>query len=426
MVEYIASIDSYMRRLFPICRSLTGNGNRQTLHILQELIPELRLIEYPSGIKVYDWTIPDEWNIKEAWVKDQSEILVIDFSRHNLHIVGYSIPVEGIISTDELKAHLHYKEMSPWDIPYKTSYYQKDWGFCTGKRDYDFWFQEDELWTVCIDSTLEPGSLTIGELLIPGRLSQEYLISTYICHPSMANDNLSGMVMTAFLAKELSKMNLNYSYRILFVPETLGSIAYMAHNEGVMKKIECGLVVSCVGGPERSIDYKQSWNEKHWINHVASSGLFDLWDKSNQRRGYPYDCHGSDERQYSSPDFRINMVTLSSSMYYTYPEYHTSADNLEFVSMSRINEMLNHYLRVIDNMDKNLPVSGLVSAGEPFLSNMGITDTSDIQDTELNAVLWAHHLGDCTIFDVAEKVGMPVSEVYDILKDRRLLNDGNR
>jgi len=389
------------------------------------LIPELRLIEYPSGTKVYDWTIPDEWNIKGAHiVENKSFGRIVDFAKNNLHVMSYSEPVGKIVGLDELAPHLHYSGTRPFDIPYKMSYYQRNWGFCISQMQYmhDFDDFRNGLWAVYIDSTLKPGSLTVGELLIPGRSSQEYLISTYICHPSMANDNLSGVVMTAFLARELSKMDLNYSYRILFVPETIGPIAYMAHNEEAMKKIDCGLVVSCVGGPGLNIDYKESWDDEHWINDVAGSALLDLWYRGLLRRGYPHDCHGSDERQYSSPDFRINMVTLSSEMYYDYPEYHTSADNLEFVSMPRINEMLNRYLRVIDNMDKNVPVSGLVASGEPFLSNMGITDTSDLCNTELNAILWAHHLGECTTFDVAKKLGISVSEVYDILKERGLLN----
>lgn len=426
MNERIKQIDFYMRRLFPLNRSLTGEGNRETLRILQEIAP-INVIEYPSGTKVGDWMVPDEWNVREAWIKDHHEgYTYVDFANNNLHLMGYSEPIDEVMSLDELFPHLHFARDKK-AIPYRTSYYQRDWAFCLAREPYQWSFPEQASYHVYIDATLEPGSMTVGEIIIPGKSEQEYLISTYICHPSMANDNLSGVVMTAFLAKELMKMDLNYTYRIVFVPETIGAIAYMAHNKRAMNKIDCGLVVTCVGGVGGkgvAISFKESFDPAHWINRVVNQ----VW--TNDYRDGPFrymsyrsfDCHGSDERQYSSPRFRINMASVSSRRYYEYPEYHTSLDNLEFVSMERINEMLDLHLKIIGEMDSVLPIipKGGPLAGEPFLTGRGLADVSK---EDMDVILWYYHLADRqhTTLDIAEKVGRPVSEVYEILEMKGLI-----
>ena len=252
MINLENEIDSYLKRLFPIARSITGNGNRETLKILQELIP-LNILEYPTGQKVYDWTIPKEWNIKDAWIKNSKGEKIIEFKNSNLHVVSYSTPIHKKMKWSELKKHLHYLENSPDSIPYRTSYYNETWGFCLSYSQFSILNSQlngDEEYEVCIESELSNGSMSLGELLIEGKSKKEYLLSCYICHPSMANDSLSGVITTAFIAQELLKIQetLEHSYRIVFVPETIGAITYCANNEKAMKNIDNGLVITTCGG----------------------------------------------------------------------------------------------------------------------------------------------------------------------------------
>lgn len=342
-----AELDSYLRRLFPICRSITGNGNRETLHILQELIP-LTLHEVPSGTSVYDWAIPDEWNIRDAWIAAPDGRRIVDFNASNLHVVSYSEPVRGKFAWAELQAHLHTHPSLPEAIPYRTSYYKRDWGFCLTRAQYREMEQHGGPFDVVIDATLEYGSLTYGELLLPGHSKQEILLSCYICHPSMANDSLSGVLLTAFLARELlARTDRHYSYRIAFVPETIGAIAYCARNETAMRQIDTGLVITTVGGPGK-FGYKQSFDSSHAINRCIE----DVFSEAGvDYLTYPFDIHGSDERQYSSQGFRINAATLCRDRYYEYPQYHTSLDNLDFVTGKQIAETLALHIKLIDKLE---------------------------------------------------------------------------
>mgnify|MGYP000309446352 CR=1 FL=1 len=346
--ELVDEINKYLRRLFPINRSLTGPGNRETLNILQEIAP-LKIKEYPSGKSVYDWVIPDEWHVKNAWIKDKHGKKIVDFSLNNIHLVGYSEKVNNKIKFEELKSHLYFNDKLHDAIPYRTSYYKRNWGFCVTKKQYDILEKTKGLLEVFIDSEFDTqGSLSIGELLIPGKLEEEILISTYICHPSLANDNLSGMLMTTFLARELlKKNNLKYSYRFIWIPETIGAIAYCAMNELQMKKIKSGFVVTTVGGPG-CFSYKQCFDSNHPLNSVIED-VFK--DEGLEYIKYPFDIHGSDERQYSSQGFRINIVSLFKDKYYEYPYYHTSLDNLDFISAKFIKQSLDLYLKVIDKME---------------------------------------------------------------------------
>jgi len=416
MIDYTQQIDHYLRSLFPIIRSITGNGNRETLKILQEIIP-LEIKEYPSGQNVYDWVIPKEWNIKDAWIKNSRGEKIVDFQKSNLHVVSYSIPVHKKLPFSELKKYLHYRKDLPKAIPYRTSYYEETWGFCVSYNDLKVHFREDEEYEVYIDSSLTNGSLSIGELIIQGKSSKEYLISTYICHPSMANDNLSGMILTAFLAKELLNNHLNFSYRIVFVPETIGAIAYCANNEKVIKKIDCGFAVSSVGGPGK-FGYKQSFDKDHFINKIIEQ----TFKESNKEYiTYPFDIHGSDERQYSSQGFRINIATITKDKYYEYPYYHTSIDNLEFAKGEYINESLSLYLKAIDKLDNNVVYKNLCPNCEVMLSKYGLyPETGGGQlprhhdRTELDVILWLLFLidGKISLLEIADRIGVSVEIIY--------------
>lgn len=367
VTDLTAQIDSYLKRLFPITRSITGDGNRETLKILQEIIP-LQIKEYPSGKKVYDWVIPKEWNIRDAWIKNSKGEKIVDFKKCNLHVVSYSIPVNTRMKYADLKQHLHYREDMPGAIPYRTSYYKEDWGFCVSYSDYQKYFNSDGEYEVFIDSELKDGSLTVGEYVVKGESTKEFLISTYICHPSLANDNLSGPILTAFLGRELSEMRPRYSYRIIFVPETIGAIVYCAMNEAPMKSVDCGFVVTSVGGAGK-LGYKQSFDPRHYINRFIED---ELRGRSPEFATHPFDVHGSDERQYSSQGFRMNVATICKDKYYEYPSYHTSADDLRFVKPENIRKTYEVYCGVIRRLESQLYYKSAVSSCEVMLSKRGL------------------------------------------------------
>jgi len=421
MIELTGEIDAYLKRLFPICRSITGDGNRETLRILGEVAP-IRVVEYPSGQQVYDWVVPREWNIRDAWIKNSSGIKVIDFKNCNLHVVSYSIPIRGQIKYEDLKGHLHFRADLPDAIPYRTSYYHEDWGFCLSYLDYQKHFHEGETYEVFIDSELKVGSLTVGEVLVRGKSEKEYLISTYICHPSLANDNLSGPVMTAFLARELLNRKLNFSYRIVFVPETIGAIAYCANNEEVMKSIMAGFVVSSVGGPG-PFGYRQSWQRDFFINSMVEK-TFNENGLSNFKI-YPFDIHGSDERQYSSQGFRLNIVSITKDKYYEYDYYHTSFDDLNFVSGENINASLTIYLQTIEKLDMNLVCRNLHPHCEIMLSKHDLYQKTGGGQlpvygarTHLDLILWLLFYldGRTSLWKISQLLEVPIDELYKVVK----------
>lgn len=409
MSELAGEIDYYLKWLFPICRSVTGNGNRETLRILQEIIP-LTMYEVPSSTQVYDWVVPDEWNIDDAWISDSDGKRFVDFNISNLHVVSYSEPIQGKFSWAELQPHLHINEEIPSAIPYRTSYYKRDWGFCVTHRQYHEMELYGGTFDVFIDSILEPGSLTYGELLIPGRSKQEILISCYICHPSMANDSLSGVLLTAFLARNLlERVNRSYSYRIVFVPETIGAITYCAKNEIAMRKIDTGMVITTVGGPGK-FGYKQSYDSRHHINQL----IVETFNESGvDHITYPFDIHGSDERQYSSQGFRINMATICRDRYYEYPQYHTSLDNLDFVTGEQIFATLKLYILLIDKLENRFICRSIISNCEVMLSKHNLYPHSGgVQlpeiggQTELDLTLWLLFLcdGKSTLEEISKKL----------------------
>ena len=339
---------SLMQELFPICRSITGNGVRKTLKILKKEI-DLKIVNVPSGTKVFDWKIPYEWNIKDAYVKNSKGERVIDFKKSNLHILNYSTPIKKTISNKNLKKHLHTLPEKPNSIPYVTSYYKKNWGFCVA-HDTLKSFDEDRYF-VHIDSTLKPGSLTYGEFFIKGQTKNEILISTYICHPSLCNDNLSGIVVTTILAKLLSKIDTYFSYRFLFIPETIGAITWLSKNQKNLSQIKSGLVVTCVGG-NGGFTYKKTRDNDSEIDKISIDVLKHTRKKFETRDFFPY---GSDERQYSSPGIDLPIGVLMRTPYYEFKEYHTADDNLNSIKKFALNDSLIMLLKIILQIEKKKP-----------------------------------------------------------------------
>jgi aminopeptidase-like protein len=407
-----------------------GEGNRQTLRMIQNHIP-LEIKEYPSGSQVYDWTIPQEWTIRDAWIKNSNGEKIVDFQKCNVHLVSYSAPVQGTFTFEELSPHLHFREDLAEAIPYRTSYYKRNWGFCLSYNDFKKYFHSGEKYEVFIDSEFTNGSLSIGEILLKGESDEEYLISTYICHPSLANDNLSGPVLTTFLIKELMSMKLKFSYRIIFIPETIGAIAYCSFNESIMKKIKSGMVITTVGGPGK-FGYKKTFQDEHVLNAIVENVF--------QEKGvedfitYPFDIHGSDERQYSSPGFRINTVTISKDRYYEYDYYHTSLDNLDFVNAEYISQTLELYLSLVTKIDKNIVYKSNYPHCEVMLSKHDLYPEigggilpQNSQWNELDIILWLLFYCDGThdLFTISRLLSIPLEIIFQValkLEEKKLID----
>ncbi len=367
MITTNTEIQSYLERLFPINRSLTGNGNRASLAILSEIVP-LNIKEYPTGQVVYDWEIPKEWNIKDGWIKNDKGEKIVDFKKNNIHVVGYSIPINEKIEGKKLKEHLHYFIEQPEVIPYRTSYYNENWGFCLSYNSYKQLFWEEQTYEVFIDAELKEGSLTLADYILKGETDKEYLFSTYFCHPSLANDNLSGTLMNAFLARELSKRKLKNTYRFVFAPETIGTITYCATHEEEMKRIEAGYILTCLAG-QGNYGYKNSFVGDHLIDRVAHQ---TFREKQIDYISYPFVPQGSDERQYSSPGFRIPIGSVHKDKYHEYDFYHTSGDNLGFISIEAFISTLDIYLSIIDKLENNESFISLNPNCEPRLGKRGL------------------------------------------------------
>ncbi|MFH1033310.1 MAG: DUF4910 domain-containing protein [Pseudomonadota bacterium] len=358
--------DELLAELFPICRSLTGDGVRQSLAILQRHAP-LVIQEYPSGTPCFDWTIPREWNVKEAWIKDASGRKVVDFAQSNLHLVSYSLPVNATLTWEELAPHLHTLPRLPGAIPYRTSYYKEDWGFCLSQQRYDR-LDRGGRHEVFIDSELKDGSLSLAEARLPGVSGREYLFSAYCCHPSLANDNLSGTVLNALLCRELAGRRLRHAYRFLILPETIGPIVYLAHHQREMRRLAGGFVVTCVGGPG-PLGYLETFLGDHHIDHAARQAFREL---GMVPVAYPFAPNGSDERQYSSPGFRIPMATICKDKYFAYDYYHTSLDDLSFISASGIVDSLEVYLKAVEILEGDEVLISTNPHCEPQLGRRGL------------------------------------------------------
>lgn len=375
--EYLAmpskSGDEYSlaSRLFPICRSITGNGVRETLQILLEYLPALTVHEVASGTHAFDWTVPEEWNVRDAFIVGPDGTKVIDFKQNNLHLMSYSIPFNDTITLDELEPHLFSLPESPDVIPYVTSYYERAWGFCLRHRDRTA--LKPGLYHVVIDSSLKPGHLTYGELLIPGRSKDEVLFSTNICHPSMANNEVSGPVVSTFLARWIASLNSSrLSYRFIFVPETIGSIVYMSrHFRQLRRRVAAGFVLTCLGD-NGLFSFLPSRTGDTLADRVANHVLKNSVDAFTT---YDFTRRGSDERQYCSPRMNLPVVSIMRSKYHEYPEYHTSADDMSFVSQQGLSESVEIYRRCVQVLETNV-VPRTVTIGEPHLSTRGLYPTT--------------------------------------------------
>jgi aminopeptidase-like protein len=411
-----------IERLYPICRSITGDGVRESLKIIREFIP-LDIKEVPSGTEVFDWRVPDEWNIRDAWIKNSRGEKVVDFQNLNLHVLNYSVPVHKTVKLDELKEHLHTLPEYPDWIPYRTSYHDRNWGFCLSHNQL-LDLPEDD-YEVKVDSTLEPGHLTYGEYLIKGTSTQEVLISCHICHPSLCNDNLSGIAVATFVAMALSKSRLKYSYRFLFIPGTIGSITWLSLNEEKAKNIKHGLVLSLLGDSGK-FNYKKSRRGDTEIDRLVTSHLKREYDKYGIIDFYPY---GYDERQFCSPGFNLPVGRLSRSPHGEFPQYHTSADNLDFVkaeSLAQSYELLCSLIQELECAEKYLNLSPKC---EPQLGKRGlfkkIGGQSNAKETQM-ALLWVLNLsdGEHSLRDISERSGLQsniIREAVDALVNVDLL-----
>lgn len=414
-----------IERLYPICRSITGNGLRQSLAILREYLP-LEVHEVPSGTQVFDWTIPREWNIRDAYIKNEAGERVVDFRKLNLHVLNYSIPVAGTFTFEALKPHLFTEPEKPALVPYRTSYYQENWGFCLSQQQYDE-LATDPLakYEVLIDSSLEAGHLTYGEYYLPGQCEEEVLISTHICHPSLCNDNLSGMAVVTALASYVSRLKNRYSYRFLFIPGTIGSISWLARNEEKTPHIRFGLVASLLGdsGP---FTYKKSRRGTAEIDHIVAYVL--------EQSGYAFQIqefipYGYDERQFCSPGFNLPVGNLTRTPFAQYPEYHTSADNLSFVKPENLQASLEIYREVVHLIERNRSYLNQYPKCEPQLGKRGLYDaiggSNDRKQLQM-AMLWILNLsdGEHSLLDIARKSGIPFDLIWkmaQILTEKSLI-----
>jgi aminopeptidase-like protein len=415
---------SLMRRLYPICRSITGNGVRKTLDIVKEFVP-IEKKEVPSGEKVFDWTVPREWNIDDAFIMNSSGERVVDFRQSNLHVVSYSVSVNKTMKLVDLRPHLYTLPDHPDWIPYRTAYYAEDWGFCLSHHQLEA-LNEDETYTVVIESSLEAGHLTYGEYLLSGQTSDEVLLSCHVCHPSMCNDNLSGIVILSKLAQLLRDVTLRYSYRMLFIPGTIGSITWLALNEHHVDRIKHGLVVSGVGDPG-ALTYKKSRQEHAEIDRIFE---YIFSNDGDDNRVIAFSPYGYDERQYCSPGFDLPVGCLQRTPFAQYPEYHTSADNCDFVKGASLGDTLNRLLSAIHILESNSLYRNTLPKCEPQLGRRGLYGVIGGQsDTELDqmTVLWVLNLcdGRHTLLDIAERseIAYPIiSRTADILLEHGLLD----
>jgi aminopeptidase-like protein len=397
------AMHALMAELYPICRSITGNGFRQTLRRLGEIVP-ITLSEVPTGTPVFDWTVPKEWNIREAWIADPAGRRVVDFRNHSLHVVNYSVPVRQRMALAELRPKLHSLPDQPDLIPYRTAYYAEDWGFCLSHRQLEG-LREGE-YEVCIDSTLAPGHLTYGECLLPGEVSEEILVSVHSCHPSLANDNLSGMAVAVFLARQLAVAKRKHTIRFLFIPGTIGSITWLATHEAEAGRIRHGLVLSCLGDPGPST-YKRSRRGDALVDRAAAHVLAE----EGASRVLDFIPYGYDERQYCSPGFDLAVGCLTRTPNGKFPEYHTSADNLDFVRPDALEDSLQKCLRIIEILERDEAYLNLNPKCEPQLGRRGLyraTGGRDLPGFEM-ALLWVLNLSDGrhTLLDIAQRSAVP-------------------
>lgn len=415
-------IFSLIADIYPICRSITGNGVRQTLERIAQHIA-VRVHEVPSGTHVFDWEVPREWNIHDAYIKNQAGEKIVDFARSNLHVVSYSVPVRRKMSLNELRPHIHTLPEQPTLIPYRTSYYNENWGFCMQHRQ--FAELPDEIYEVVIDSTLEAGSLTYGEYLHHGESEEEVLFSAHICHPSLANDNCSGLALLTYLARHLAGLKTKYSYRFLYAPGTIGAITWLARNEDQASRIKHGLVVSCVGDGGGPV-YKRSRRGTALIDRAVEHVFTQFWPQSQILEFSPY---GYDERQFCSPGFNLPVGLFQRSQFGQFPQYHTSADDLDFVNVENLQSSFDTIFRVIEIIETDRRFLNTQPKCEPQLGKRGLyAAIGGGKDTPRNsmAMLWILNMSDglYSLLDIAKRSNISFSvirEAAQLLEDNGLI-----
>ncbi|WP_280971385.1 DUF4910 domain-containing protein [Bradyrhizobium sp. ISRA430] len=411
----------FVAQMYPICRSITGDGVRRTIDLIRNHVA-LTTCEVPSGLQVFDWTVPPEWNVRDAYIKNSAGERVVDFKKSNLHLLGYSIPVRAQMTLDELRPHLYTDPEKPDWTPYRTSYYKATWGFCMPHNQL-LAMQEDD-YEVRVDSSLGPGHLTYGELRVVGRTSEEVLISCHICHPSMCNDNLSGIAVATALAQYLSKMELRYTYRFVFVPGTIGSITWLALNEARVGRVKHGFVLTCVGDPG-TMTYKRSRRGNTEIDRA--------WSYVLEQSGEPYEIedfspYGYDERQYCSPGFDLPIGTVMRTPFGKFAEYHSSADNLDFVRPRSLRDTLSKAIATIDIIENNVYYQNEKPFCEPRLGDYGLYSglgglaAGDFQ----MGLLWVLNMSDGanSLLDIAARARLPwgtIKQAADALSGAGLI-----
>jgi aminopeptidase-like protein len=409
-------------RIFPICRSITGDGVRKTLREISAHIA-LDIHEVPTGTQVFDWTVPREWNIRDAYIKNERGEKIVDFSRSNLHVMSYSVPVNARMPLKQLKQHVYTLPDQPDLIPYRTSYYAENWAFCMPHRQYES--LPDETYQVVIDSSLTDGHLTYGEYLHKGETEDEFLLSAHVCHPSLANDNCSGIALLTHLAKQISRRRTRYSYRFLFAPGTIGAITWLARNESRASRIKHGLVVSMVGdggGPT----YKKSRRGNADIDRAMIHVLAQSGQSPTILDFFPY---GYDERQYCSPGFNLPVGLFQRSKFGAIPQYHTSADNLEFIRPAHLSESYRLISETIDAIEMNACYCNTAPKCEPQLGRRGLYGAvgGDKDAAAANmAMLWILNLSDGThsLLDIADRAQLPFATILrtaQVLREHGLL-----
>lgn len=412
------AIHDWATDLFPICRSLTGEGNRQTLAYLTRLLPELQTHSVPSGTPAFDWIVPDEWNIHDAFIADDTGDRIVDFAKHNLHVVGYSEPIDEHFTLEQLKEHLHHSPEKPDAIPYVTSYYKRTWGFCiNGEQHQRLTRNDNEKFHVRIDSTLQPGEMNYADLVLPGRSQQEVFFSTYICHPSMANNELSGPCVQTALARWIEKElpNRRLTYRFYFGPETIGAIHYLSqHLQHLQENVYAGFVLTCLGD-ERAYSCLTSPEANTLADRVA---LHVLQHRTENHKVSSFLSRGSDERQYCAPGVDLPMCVLARSIFHHYPEYHTSLDDLDVISPRGLEDSLTLLKEVVLALEHNVTPKAETNC-EPQLGPRGLYPSLSKGVETRKAVssmmdMWAYSNGERDLLEIAEKTHQYIGDLVPI------------
>jgi aminopeptidase-like protein len=413
--------------LFPVCRSLTGEGTRQTLRYLKDLVPELNIIEVPSGSKAFDWTVPLEWNIQDAYILDEQSNRIIDFKKNNLHVVGYSTPINQVMTFEELEKNIFTLIDQPTAVPYITSYYSKNWGFCMSHQQLlELKKNPQKKYKIVIDSSLKEGNLSYGEIILKGNTKEEILLSTYVCHPSMANNELSGPIVTINLAQWLKGANRKYTYRILFLPETIGSIIYLSkHLTTLKKQVKAGFVLTCIGD-DRTYSFLPSRQGETLADRIALHALKHLGKNFIK---YSYLDRGSDERQYCSAGVDLPVCSVMRSKYGTYPEYHTSLDDCYLVSPDGLRGGYEIMQKILTLLEKNRVYQNTILC-EPQLGRRGLypafsTKQSAAQVRDMKNLI-AYADGKKDLVSIANEIGIDATSLFEmaqILTDVGILKE---